>query len=119
MENPLRFLRAVRRPSTQTYKDELKKLEYKQRLLINFNFFAFFFGVIYMAIIGLWKKALAILGMAVAINVVLYVIHAPGPISRGVGIGFGVLCAMCVNYALYLKKVKGQDGWNPFEGMRW
>lgn len=106
-------------PSTQTYKDELKKLEYKQRLLINFNFFAFFFGVIYMAIIGLWKKALAILGMAVAINVVLYVIHAPGPISRGVGIGFGVLCAMCVNYALYLKKVKGQDGWNPFEGMRW
>ena len=106
-------------PSTQTYKDELKKRPYKERLLINVNLFAFFFGVIYMAIIGLWKKALVVLGAAIALNVVLYALHVPEPIARGVGFGFAALCGLCTNYALYLKQVKGQDGWNLFEGMRW
>ncbi len=106
-------------PSTQTYKDALKQLPYKQRLLININFFAFFFGMIYLAIIGLWKKALVLLGLAVAVMVVEYALGVPAPVSRGIDFAFAFLCGLCANYALYLKVVKGQDGWNPFEGMRW
>lgn len=105
-------------PNAPAYKEELKKLEWKQRVLINANIWAFFFGPIYMAIIGLWKKALVLFGGILVIDTIAVALHLPGPVLNGVGIGFGVLCALCTNYAFYLKRVKGQDGWNPFEGMR-
>lgn len=106
-------------PNTATYKAEIKKLSGKQKILININLFAFFFGPIYMAIIGLWKKALVLLGLIMAIDAAAIMLGLPGPIIRGLGIAFAVFCGLCTNYALYLKRVKDQDGWNPFEGMRW
>jgi hypothetical protein len=105
-------------PSSPQYKEELKKLPFRQKLLVNGNFFAFFFGPIYFCILGLWKKALAILGLEVALIVVLMVCGAPDVLFRGVGTGFSVIYMLVVNYSYYLKRVKGQDGWNPFEGMR-
>lgn len=105
-------------PSSPRYKEELKKLPFKQKLIVNANFFAFFFGPIYFCILGLWKKALAILGLEVAVMVLMTVFNAPDVVYRGLGTGFSVFYMLVVNYSFYLKRVKGQDSWNPFEGMR-
>ncbi|MDQ7997708.1 MAG: DUF2628 domain-containing protein [Luteibacter sp.] len=105
-------------PSSPQYKAELKKLPFRQKLIVNGNFFAFFFGPIYFFILGLWKKALVILGLEVAIIIALMIFNAPDGFYRGVGTGFNVFYMLVANYAYYLKRVKGQDNWSPFEGMR-
>ncbi|MBB3226195.1 hypothetical protein FHW69_000785 [Luteibacter sp. Sphag1AF] len=105
-------------PNAPAYKDELKKLPFGEKILINANVWSFFFGPLAIAIMGPWRKALSLLGIIIAVSIVLAVVGAPPAASRGLGVGFNFLCAICTNYAVYLKKVKGQDGWNPFEGMR-
>ncbi|TCV95975.1 uncharacterized protein DUF2628 [Luteibacter rhizovicinus] len=105
-------------PNTPEYKAELKTLPFGKKILINTNIWAFFFGPIAMAVMGIWRKALSLLGIIIAVSIVLAVLNVPDAATRGVGVAFGFMCAICTNYAVYLKKVKGQDGWNPFEGMR-
>ena len=112
------FFDAFGGPSSPQYKTELKKLPFRQKILINGNFIAFFFGPIYFFILGLWKKALVLLGAEILLSVVLAVCHAPDALYRGLGMGFSVFYMLCANYSYYLKKMKAQDGWNPFEGMR-
>lgn len=109
-------------PNTPAFKIEYNTLPTKQKRLINMNWFAFFFGPIYMAIIGLWKQALALLGLIIALNFVIGMVLPDGAadaVSRGLGFAFAFLCAFITNYAHYCRKVKGQSSWNPFQGMRW
>jgi hypothetical protein len=105
-------------PSSPRYKEEFKKLPFRQKLLVNGNFFALFFGPIYFVILGLWKKALVILGIEVAVMVVMTLINVPEGLYRGIGMAFSLFYMLSANYAYYLKRVKGQDNWNPLEGMR-
>jgi hypothetical protein len=105
-------------PNSPRYREELKKLPFRQKLIVNGNFFAFFFGPIYFFILGLWKKGLALLGIQVALIVVLMILDAPDALYRGFGTGFSILYMLLVNYSYYLKRVKGRDGWNPFEAMK-
>ncbi|RMM78914.1 hypothetical protein ALQ75_02786 [Pseudomonas savastanoi pv. glycinea] len=39
--------------------------------------------------------------------------------SSALGFVFNALYGQLTNYAYYLKEVKGEQGWNPFEGLRW
>jgi len=112
------FFDRVGGPSAPQYKGELKKLPFKQKMLVNGNFFAFFFGPFYFFYLGVWKKGLAMFAVQVALNVVLEVVGAPGTIARCLSLGFGMFYMSAANYTYYLKRVKGQNGWNPFEGLR-
>lgn len=38
------------------YRKKIKEISFFGRMKYIFNFFAFFFGIIYMCILGLWKK---------------------------------------------------------------
>lgn len=112
-------------PSDPRYKVALKALPgFKKKLLINGNVIAFFFGPIYLFVLGLWKKNLALLGIIVAINLVLSVIFAlfgiefPRPLTTGLNVAVSMTYALMTNYAYYLKEVKGEQSWNPFQGMR-
>ena len=112
-------------PSDPSYKEAFKTLPgFKKKILINANVIAFFFGPIYLFVLGLWKKNLALLGIFVAINIALSVIFAiigmefPRPLSTGLSIALSMMYALMANYAYYLKEVKGEQGWNPFKGMR-
>ncbi|MGF6189797.1 DUF2628 domain-containing protein [Serratia sp. 2723] len=103
------------------YREELKKIKFFGRNKYAFNFYAFFFGVIYFCILGLWKKGLVLFGTAIALNVIFIIIEAGtatnlDPAIRAINISYAITGAMVANYAYYLKEVKGLDGWNPIEG---
>ncbi|MEJ5863300.1 DUF2628 domain-containing protein [Pseudomonas farsensis] len=108
-------------PFSETFKEAFKALPTGKRMLINMNFLAFFFGPIYLFVLGLWKKNLALLGISVGVGVVLAIYETvtgtllPRALDTGINCGLAVLWAMTTNYAYYLKEVKGQQGWNPFE----
>ncbi|MGN8275915.1 DUF2628 domain-containing protein [Pseudomonas sp. SMV71] len=112
-------------PNDPRHKVALKALPgFKEKILINANVIAFFFGPIYLFVLGLWKKNLALLGIFLGINIGLSVIFAilgmefPRALSSGLNGAASVMYALTTNYAYYLKEVKGEQTWNPFKGMR-
>ncbi|HGN1704441.1 TPA: DUF2628 domain-containing protein [Providencia rettgeri] len=111
-------------PNTPEFKTALKTASFGQRLLINMNFFAFFFGLIYFLILGLWKKGLVLLGVSLGIAILVTIIDGltgwsfPDGVYNGLSVGISAMWAMLANYNYYLKETKGLDGWNPLEGMR-
>ncbi|WP_434562426.1 DUF2628 domain-containing protein [Pseudomonas sp. Z4-20] len=119
------FFDAHGAPNDPRYKEAVKTLpDFKKKILINANVIAFFFGPIYLFVLGLWKKNLALLGTFLAINILLSVVFAiigmdfPRPLSMGLNIAMSMMYALMTNYAYYLKEVKGEQGWNPLKGMR-
>ena len=113
-------------PNDPRFKPALKALPgLGKKVLISLNVIAYFFGPIYLFVLGLWKKNLALLGIALAVYSLLIVLFAvigmefPKPLDMGLGIGFSLMYALTTNYSYYLKEVKGEQGWNPFKGMRW
>jgi hypothetical protein len=44
--------------------------------------------------------------------------ESPRALDSGMSAAFSVMYAIMTNYAYYLKEVKGEQSWNPFEGMR-
>jgi len=104
-------------PNSPAFKAAYKALPFGQKIKVNFNFFALFFGCIYLFILGMWRKALTILGLTLVLGVVLAFL--PDPIGRGIAIAWSLFIALTTNYNYYLEKVKGDTSWNPFQGMRW
>lgn len=105
-------------PSSPEFKPAFKALpSIGDRLKINMNFFAFFFGWIYFFILGLWRKAIVLIGISLLVGVLAFVL--PRMVANGLGVAYSVLVGMIANYAFYLDRVKGSTSWNPFEGMRW
>jgi hypothetical protein len=104
-------------PNSPAFKAAYKALPFGQKIKVNFNFFALFFGCIYLFVLGMWRKALTIVGLTVVLAVVLAFL--PDVIGRGVAVGWSLLIALTTNYNYYLEKVKGDTSWNPFQGIRW
>ncbi|HCV96334.1 hypothetical protein D3C87_199320 [compost metagenome] len=104
-------------PNTPAFKAAYKELPFGQKLKVNFNFFALFFGCIYLFILGMWRKALTIIGITVVLMIVL--MFLPDAIGRGVGIAWQLLIALTTNYNYYREKRQGDTSWNPFAGIRW
>ncbi|MDA5337265.1 DUF2628 domain-containing protein [Stenotrophomonas maltophilia] len=90
------------------------------RIGIAANIWAFFFGPIYMATHGLWKKLISWLALSIILGVACLLLPDPinGFASRGVGFAMSLLASMSVNYAYYQKEKLGIQTWNPFQGMR-
>ncbi|WP_273818672.1 DUF2628 domain-containing protein [Providencia rettgeri] len=111
-------------PNTPEFKAALKAASFGERILINMNIFAFFFGIIYFLILGLWKKGLVMLGITIGVGLVLNIIDfmiggtIPNAVYTGVSVGMSAMWAMIANYAYYIKETKELDNWNPFEGIR-
>lgn len=112
-------------PNTPGFKQALKQLPFRQKVRVNFNFIAFFFGPIYLFVLGLWKKNLSLILIILAVYTILTIALAiagmefPRSLEVGLGYGFNALYGIGTNYSYYLKERKGDHGWNPFKGMRW
>lgn len=112
-------------PSAPGYKPALAQLPFKAKVKINFNLIAFFFGPIYLFVLGLWKKNITLILIMIAVYTVLGIAFAmlgiayPKHLDFGLGVGFNALYGIATNYAYYLKERKGEQGWSPFKGMRW
>ena len=97
-------------------------MKFGQKISIGSNFYAFFFGLVYFCILGLWKKGLVLFLGVAAIQAVLIAIETAADIdmnafSKVINIGYAIVCAHLVNTAYYLRTVKGVDSWNPFQGL--
>ncbi|ALE00635.1 MULTISPECIES: DUF2628 domain-containing protein [Pseudomonas] len=118
------FFEAHGGPSAPGFRPALKQLPFLKKVKINFNFFAFFFGPVYLFILGLWKKNLCIIAIMIVVSVVLNIVmdmfefRYAKEASSALGFVFNALYGQLTNYAYYLKEVKGEQSWNPFEGLR-
>ncbi len=112
-------------PKSPGYQEAFKALPKRKRILININIIAMFFGVIYFLVLGLWKKNLTLIAIIVAVTVGVELVFSamghevPMWFDNGLNVAFGLMYGLTANYAYYLKKVKGSQSWNPFEGIRW
>jgi hypothetical protein len=112
-------------PSSPEFRAAYKELPRNKKQLINLNWFGFFFGPFYWLVLGMWRRALTWIGLAVAIGVaedlftVMTGIDFPRALDLGISVAFAIAMAMTTNYQYYLKRIKGDNGWNPFKGIRW
>ena len=112
-------------PNSPGYQAAFKALPKRKRILININFIAMFFGVIYFLVLGLWKKNLTLLAIIVGVTIGVELVFSamgqevPMWFDNGLNVAFALMYGLIANYAYYLKKVKGSQSWNPFEGIRW
>ncbi|WP_312936682.1 DUF2628 domain-containing protein [Pseudomonas sp.] len=112
-------------PQSPHYQAAFKALPGKKRRLIAMNVIAFFFGLIYLFVLGMWRKNLSLIGIGLAIGLVLGLIEVAFDLTLPRGVDFGInggiaaMYGMSTNYGYYLTRVKGSKSWNPFEGMRW
>ncbi|MFK3942126.1 DUF2628 domain-containing protein [Pseudomonas monteilii] len=119
------FFDAHGAPNAPGYKPALKQLPFRKKVLVNFNFISLFFGPIYLFVLGLWKKNLVlIVGMFSVSFLVGYFFgmagrEVPRALEIGLNVAFNLTYGLMANYAYYLKERKGEQGWNPFKGMRW
>lgn len=119
------FFEAHGGPNAPGFKPALKQLPFLKKVKINFNFFAFFFGPVYLFIMGLWKKNLSFIAIMVVVSIASdivmekYGFRYAREASSALGFIFNALYGQLTNYAYYLNEVKGKQSWNPFEGLRW
>jgi hypothetical protein len=112
-------------PNSATHKPALQQLAFRQRIKIMFNIYALFFGPVYLFVLGLWKKNLTLLAIIFSTDLLLNLAFSaaganlPAAIDWGLNFGFSMMYAVITNYAYFLKEQKGEQGWNPFKGMRW
>lgn len=107
-------------PATSTYKEALKQLDgFLKKARINMNFYAFFFGLIYFLIKGMYKGALTLLGIYFVLAVILMFVPdaIADALGNGIGIASGILSGMTANYTFYRKEVLGEDDFNIFKGV--
>ncbi|OAT47162.1 DUF2628 domain-containing protein [Proteus hauseri] len=120
-EERFAFIEQYGSPKSPEYKAAYKGLAFGKRILIGMNIWAFFFGFIYFLILGLWRKALTLLAVNIAIIIVISIIVDALSINpsfmNAVSIALNFLWAATANYAYYLKEKKNDQGWNPFAGI--
>ncbi|WP_445380746.1 DUF2628 domain-containing protein [Pseudomonas syringae] len=119
------FFETYGAPNDPRFKAGLKSLPgFRKKMRINFNVIAYFFGPIYFFVLGLWKKGIALIGIMLATNALILLVctllgtEVPYALGGGLNVAYSLMYALTVNYSYYLKEVKGEQGWNPFKGMR-
>ena len=111
-------------PGTKEFKTAIKDLSFSKKFLFTGNWIAFFFGFIYLFVLGLWKKNLSLAGMMILTGFILGIIEImigkdlPRGMDMGIGIAFGILYMQVANYGYYLKVTQNKQSWNPFEGLK-
>jgi hypothetical protein len=103
-------------PNSKNFKNAVNTLSGIQKLRININFYAFFFGFIYFLIKGMWKGAITL----VILNIffVSSSMFLPGFISNIFTLIVSLISAFAANYTYYRKVQLGEDDFNIFKGIR-
>ena len=100
-------------PNTPSGKRSLKQGGIGQRIRLGGNFKAFFFGVIYLMVLGLWKRAVMVTVLSILVAAVFSAVGGPALVN-GAGIGIMAFNMWTTNGAFYRKKRTGRDTWNIF-----
>lgn len=89
---------------------DFRELPFGDRMSININFLALFFGPIYYIVKGLWRQAVVYFVVAFVLILILDAIGL-GKITRAVGSGLGIVYALRANISYYRKVVLGEAPW--------
>lgn len=111
-------------PAGAEYRAAVRTLPFGQRMFWNFNVLAFLFGPIYYLALGMWRKALTMLAVSIAVLTLLAAVDfairngsLPDFVWRAVPFGLAGMYAASADYAYYLHVVRQSPSWNPFEGI--
>lgn len=104
-------------PNTPEFKSEIKLLKWSKKILINVNWFVFFFSFIYYFIKGMWKPALSVIAMLIALVVILEIFSVSDRIQNIFFTALGVLNARCANYSVYRFAILKEHDFNVFKGI--
>lgn len=91
-----------------------KELSTGERMKISFNVLAFLFGPFYYLAKGMWKKAITLFVVSVAIVVILEIaleVAGLGRFGKALTYGVAAVYAVRANIDYYKKMVLGQNGW--------
>lgn len=91
---------------TPAWKQAFKQMTFGEKVTVNQNFYAFFFGCIYLFILGLWKKALTSIALSVLGLLVAALIGFPF-----LSFIVPMLIMMRTNVWYHEYKVKGIQTW--------
>ena len=86
-----------------------KELTFGERLAVNTNVLALFFGPFYYLAKGMWRKAIAITAIIFALIFVLVLLGLKS--NGGIGGAAAVIWSMMANMSYYKIKVLGEDHW--------
>ena len=90
----------------------LRALPLGPQLSISFNLWAFIFGPIYFAVVGVWRRGVTLMAVAVVLSLALDHLFGDA-VSRAFGFGAAAVFATTVNYYRFIKVTQGRDEWNP------
>jgi hypothetical protein len=97
---------------TSGFSAAFKALSFGQRMTLNWNFYAFFFSIIYYVFfLKLWRQALIYLGISLVAAVIGEVFGLSDSMMRGLGLGLQAVLATMTNRVYYLKRTQGDIGW--------
>lgn len=92
---------------TKEWRNALRKLSFRERMKVAFNFYAMFFCIIYLLILGLWKKAIACFFLVLVVGIISEMFNI-----QFMSIFVNVFVASRVNAWYYDRKVKGKQDWS-------
>ena len=96
-------------------KAALTKLSFGDRMKINMNWYAFFFGFIYFGFfLKLWRQALILIGFALVYGILATILNFPDAVDKGVSIAYALTCSSLANALYYRKRTQGNIGWRFF-----
>lgn len=76
-----------------------------------YNWWAFFFGIFYYLLKGMWKKAIIIFAAAFILMGLTTAFNFSDALFFGLQVGFCTLLAISANYDIYRKEVLKEDFW--------
>lgn len=97
-----------------------KQLSFGQRMRLGANGPAFFFGPIYFAIKGPWRKGLSLFGISFVVSFIIAIIEFAFNFTfppAAYGAAIGALYSSTANWAYFLHVTRGSTSWNPYEGV--
>lgn len=100
-------------PNTPSGKRSLRQGSMGQRIRLGGNFKAFFFGIIYLMVLGLWKRAIMVTVFSIFVTAAFGAIGGSA-LANGAGFGIMAFNMWTTNGAFYRKRRTGRDTWNIF-----
>lgn len=88
-----------------------RALSLNQRRILAFNFPAFFFSFIYLLILGLWKKAITLCLLGLAISTIAWQTAAPDYVELGLSVVLVAFVAARANIYYYDLMVRVEQTW--------
>ncbi|WFR71684.1 DUF2628 domain-containing protein [Prescottella defluvii] len=96
----------------KAYQQAFRALPFRTRMTVSSNFFAFFFGWFYLLYLGLWRKALTMFAIGVALGIASILLQLPNILDTALTFGLCGFISARANVLYYDYRVHGRHTWD-------